>query len=211
MSNLHLDSPLQSREDPSGSMVPRVKASGPGPSAGCPHVGTGAEWGDLGSHAGTGVWRSWFVGHMPFALQGYSHPLGSVQLCWYVPRRKVTYRGIKDSAPSSSCPLFLDLNLIAASFLWHPPYFRILSLPGEILATRNRSVGENMPDIKLIRKRWGGILQMLFITYKGKIKMLVIFIYALCMTYFKWIWAYDFQFTKSVSPTPTHSVHIWYL
>lgn len=68
-----------------------------------------------------------------------------------------------------------------------------------------------MPDIKLIRKRWGGILQMLFITYKGKIKMLVIFIYALHMTYFKWIWAYDFQFTKSVSPTPTHSVHIWYL
>lgn len=67
-----------------------------------------------------------------------------------------------------------------------------------------------MPDIKLIRKRWGGILQMLFITYKGKIKMLIIFIYACHMTYFKWIWAYDFRFTKSVSSTPTHSVHIWY-
>lgn len=60
--------------------------------------------GGLGSHAGTGVWRSWFVGHMPFALQGYSHPLGSVQLSRCVPRRKVTYRGIKDSAPSSSAP-----------------------------------------------------------------------------------------------------------
>lgn len=42
-----------------------------------------------------------------------------------------------------------------------------------------------MPDTKLIRKRWERILQMLFITYGGKIKMAIIFIYAVRMMCFK--------------------------
>lgn len=83
-----------------------------------------------------------------------------------------------------TCPLFLDLTLTAASSVLLPCYlFRTLSLPGRILTIRNGSVGKKMPDIKLIRKRWGGMLQTLFMTYKGRIKMLIIFLRALHMTF----------------------------
>lgn len=94
----------------------------------------------------------------PHALcpSGVLPSLRAHELCWCVPLRKVKQGGltsIKNSPPNSYCPLFLDLTLIAVGFLLHPHCFRILSLLGEILATRNRSVGENIPDIKLIRKR----------------------------------------------------------
>ena len=107
---------------------------------------------------------------------------------------------------NSSCLSFLDLTLIATSLLLHPHYlFRILSLPGEILTTWNRSVGESTPDIKLIRKRWGGILHMLFITYEGKIKMLIIFIYALHIFQVDlglWFLVYKVSFSDTYSFSP---------
>lgn len=107
-----------------------------------------------------------------------------------------------------TCPLFLDLTLTAASSVLLPRYlFRTLSLPGRILTTRNGSVGKKMPDIKLIRKRWGGMLQTLFMTYKGRIKMLIIFLRALHMTFQINL---GLRFSVTVSPAPTHSVHIWY-
>ena len=61
---------------------------------------------------------------------------------------------MKNASPNSSCLLSLDLTLIAASLLLHPhDLFRFSSLLDEILTTGNRSVGENMPDVKLIGKR----------------------------------------------------------
>lgn len=140
------------------------------------------------------AWGSWLVAWVtvtprPFAWQGHSHPLGPAQLCSVScgeGENREAWCHSK-SPLNSSCPLSLDLNLIAASFLLHPYYlFRSLSPVGEILTTWNRSIEENMPYIKLIRKRWGGILQMVFTMYKGKIKMPIIFIHAVHMTYFKW-------------------------
>ena len=132
---------------------------------------------------------NWAHGPKQKILNGETNTPCVAAKTWYSQINKwVNIKKKKNCSPNSSCLLFLDFTLIAASLLLHPHYlFRILSLPGEILTAWNRSVGESTPDIKLIRKRWGGILHMLFITYEGKIRMLIIFIYALYMTYFKWI------------------------